>query len=128
MVFSAFVGICPELFRGSFSSSRRRSAARPRRRGIYENGGASGTNITLIVTRSPGSGVSAVQFGTFNLTATAGQDYIATNGVLSFVDGETFKVINIGIIDDLLTEPSELNVRLSVLAECGYDLTPLVRG
>src|SRR5690349_1056429 len=31
-------------------------------------------------------------------------------------------------LNELLTEPSELSVRLSVRPVCGYDLTPLVRG
>ncbi|HMJ90265.1 MAG TPA: Calx-beta domain-containing protein, partial [Candidatus Acidoferrum sp.] len=73
----------------------------------YEAGGVAGTNISIIVTRTPASGVASVEYTTFEGSAFAGQDYIATNGTLDFADGETFKVINVPIIDDALTEPSE---------------------
>ncbi len=73
----------------------------------YEAGGVAGTNISVIVTRTPGSGAASVQYSTFDGSALSGADYIGTNDVLNFADGETFKLINVPIIDDLLTEPSE---------------------
>ena len=44
---------------------------------------------------------------TTNGTATDGLDYFGTNGVLSFLPGETVKNFNVFIIDDLLGEANE---------------------
>src|SRR5438552_14623535 len=70
---------------------------------VYENG----TNVSVVVTRVPATGAATVDFTTADGTATAGQDYQAVSGTLSFSDGETFKIITIPIIDDLLSEGTE---------------------
>ncbi len=48
-----------------------------------------------------------LEFATTNGTATAGSDYVATNGVLVFAPGETLKTIRVPIIADLLDETNE---------------------
>ncbi len=62
-----------------------------------------GTNIALTVVRdNPNTGPVTVSFASTNGTAIAGVDYIATNGILSFADGEAAKTIMVPIIDDLI--------------------------
>ena len=67
---------------------------------VYENGGAAGTNVTIIVTRAPATGNSSVNFSTVNGTATAGLDFIGTNFTVNFTNGESFQVISIPIIPE----------------------------
>ncbi len=77
---------------------------------VYENGFGAGTNLTVIVTRTPATGTSTVAFATADGTAFAGggsPDYVGTNGVLTFLEGESFQVINIPVLDDALTEIAE---------------------
>src|ERR1043166_5705374 len=67
---------------------------------------AGGALIT--VNRTPGSsGSASVQFFTTDITGTNGIDYISTNGVLVFGDGELTKTFTVPIIDDKLLEPEE---------------------
>jgi uncharacterized repeat protein (TIGR01451 family) len=66
------------------------------------------TNAVVTVLRTNGySGTVTVNYNTADGTAKAGQDYVATNGVLTFPDGESFRTIEIPILDDLLVEPLE---------------------
>jgi uncharacterized delta-60 repeat protein len=74
---------------------------------VYESGGALGTNITVIVTRTPATGTSSVSFASFDGSALAFQDYIPTNDILTFLEGESFKIISIPVIDDGVTEFAE---------------------
>ena len=47
-------------------------------------------------------------------TATAGTDYVARSGTLTFTDGQTTKTVNIAVKGDTTVEPNEkFNVRLS---------------
>src|SRR5262249_34525347 len=48
-----------------------------------------------------------VNFATANGTATAGSDYIATNGVLTFAPGSTNQSVIVKVIGDLLGESNE---------------------
>jgi hypothetical protein len=60
------------------------------------------------VTRTGGVLIPAtVRFSTVNVTATAGSDYVALSGVLSFAVGETAKPIFITLRDDATPEASE---------------------
>jgi parallel beta-helix repeat protein len=71
---------------------------------------------TLTVTRTGGTdGAAAVSFATSAGTAIAGQDFTATNGTLTWADGDGMaQTIIIPIVDDLVDEPSEtLTVALS---------------
>jgi uncharacterized repeat protein (TIGR01451 family) len=62
----------------------------------------------IIVNRLGGSaGTVTVDFMTANLTALAGSDYTATNGTLTFTNGETQKILAVSITDDLLSECNE---------------------
>jgi hypothetical protein len=55
-----------------------------------------------------------VQFATSDATATAGRDYTATTGTLTFGAGETSKAFTVPILADQIDEPNEtLTVTLS---------------
>lgn len=64
--------------------------------------------ITVTVNRTGGaaSGVS-VGFTTADGSATAGQDYVATSGVLTFDANVTSRTFEVTILDDLGDEPAE---------------------
>ena len=48
-----------------------------------------------------------VQYGTGNGTATAGSDYTATSGIITFAPGQTSKIITVPVNGDLLNEINE---------------------
>ncbi len=78
---------------------------------VDENAGT----VTVTVNRSGGlaSGVG-VNYATSNGTATAGSDYTATSGTLTFNGGETSKTFTVPITNDSLVEGNErFNVALS---------------
>ena len=63
---------------------------------------------TITVLRKGGTaGNLTVDYATIDGTATAGQDYTATSGTLTFSGGETSKSFQIPILDDAVTEPDE---------------------
>ncbi|MFM6879470.1 MAG: Calx-beta domain-containing protein, partial [Dolichospermum sp.] len=65
-------------------------------------------NVTYTVTLSSDStDTITVQYATSNNTATAGSDYTATNGTLTFAPGVTSQDIIIPILNDFLNEPQE---------------------
>ncbi len=51
--------------------------------------------------------IVSVDFATADGSATAGSDYVATNGTLIFAPGETNKTISVPVIGDLLPETDE---------------------
>jgi glucose/arabinose dehydrogenase len=64
--------------------------------------------VQVTVVRTGGSdGTVSLSYLTGNATATAGQDYSARSGVVTFQDGETEKSISIPIIDDSSIENDE---------------------
>lgn len=67
---------------------------------VYEGG----TNVSVIVTRTPPVGPATVEFMTQDGTAVMGADYAPTNGTLNFADGESFKLITVLILDDAVPE------------------------
>jgi disulfide oxidoreductase YuzD len=68
----------------------------------------SSANATFTVTLSTTSTLTVtVDYSTANGTATAGSDYQATSGTLTFAPGETTKSILVPIINDTMDEPSE---------------------
>ena len=78
---------------------------------VNENQGG----ITITITRTGGSnGSVSVNYATSNGSATAGTDYAATTGTLTFLTGETSKTFTIPIINDTLVENNEtVNLTLS---------------
>ncbi|HYE66306.1 MAG TPA: Calx-beta domain-containing protein, partial [Pyrinomonadaceae bacterium] len=77
---------------------------------VNENGGSA----VVAVLHTGGTGAFTVNYTTSNGTATAGSDYTATSGTLSFASGELSKTITVPITDDALNEGSEtINLTLS---------------
>jgi hypothetical protein len=71
-------------------------------------GDAGTVNLSFVVTLSAASGKSiTVDFATADGTATAGSDYDAASGALTFAPGETSKTITVTIRGDVLVEPDE---------------------
>jgi hypothetical protein len=72
---------------------------------VSEVGGAA----SLTVNRTVGSsGAVSVNYATVPGTALAGTDFVATNNVLNWADGETGpKTITVAILNDLAQEPDE---------------------
>jgi hypothetical protein len=80
-----------------------------------ENGGSSSlVNIQVRRTGYLIDSTSTVKYATSDGTATAGSDYVAQSGTLTFAPGESVKPLSISLIDDKLVEPDEtLNLALS---------------
>lgn len=71
-------------------------------------GDSGSTLATFTVTLSPASNQTiTVDYATANGTATAGSDYQATSGTLTFSPLETTKPINVAVNGDPLVEPDE---------------------
>lgn len=80
---------------------------------VSVNEGAGTVILTVNRTDGAASGVT-VNYATQNGTATAGQDYTTTNGVLSFGAGEASKPITVPITNDTSVEGNEtFSVNLS---------------
>jgi len=71
--------------------------------------GNSGTiTASFTVTLSPASGqMATVDYATADGTATAGSDYTAVTGTLTFNAGETQKAIAVPVLGDTVDEPNE---------------------
>src|SRR4029077_13507830 len=66
------------------------------------------TSATFTVTLSAAYDVPVtVNYSTANGTATAGSDYQATSGTLTFAPGETSKTVTVQVIGDRLAEANE---------------------
>ena len=64
--------------------------------------------LTLTISRTGGSSaIGTIDFVTSNLTATAGLDYVATNGTLTFFAGVTNLTVTLAILPDKLVEGNE---------------------
>lgn len=67
-----------------------------------------GGALVFTVTKNGSTYLStSVSYATANGTATAGSDYTATSGTLTFAGGETSKTVSVATIDDLATESPE---------------------
>lgn len=70
--------------------------------------GESGPSVSVTVLRINGSnGVATVNYTTTNVTASAGIDYIATGGTLTFANGETIKSFTVPVLEDSIVEGDE---------------------
>src|SRR6266480_4102615 len=66
------------------------------------------TNAIFTVTLSPtAAGTVTVNFATANNTATAGSDYVANSGSLTFLSGESTKTVTVQVNGDTASEPNE---------------------
>jgi hypothetical protein len=72
---------------------------------VAENEGAQ--TLTVVRGNDANLGPITVNYATGNLIATAGLDYVATNGTLSFAQGEMVKTITLPILYDTLPEADE---------------------
>lgn len=74
--------------------------------GAEEGGGS----VTLPVLRNArgATGPTSVQFTTTNATATAGSDYVATSGTLTFAPDEDVKFITVPLLNDNVSEGTEI--------------------
>jgi subtilisin family serine protease len=73
---------------------------------VEGNTGTKGLAFTVRLTAAATSNVT-VNWATGNGTATAGSDYVAGQGLLSFAPGETTKVITVDILGDTAVEANE---------------------
>lgn len=72
-------------------------------------GNSGSTTLTFTVTRDGNvTGATTVDYTTADLTATAGSDYTAASGTLSFAAGESAKQIDVTILGDTTIEPNEV--------------------
>ncbi|QEH35011.1 Calx-beta domain protein [Aquisphaera giovannonii] len=71
-------------------------------------GNSGSTAAEFIVSLSAASGKTiTVAYATSNGTATAGSDYTAASGTLTFAPGETSKAISVAVLGDTLAEADE---------------------
>jgi probable HAF family extracellular repeat protein len=73
---------------------------------IEGNSGSVAANFTVNLSAASSAAVT-VQFTTVDGTATAGSDYQATSGTLTFGPGETSKSVTVSVIGDRLAEANE---------------------
>jgi hypothetical protein len=79
------------------------------------NAAQSDASITIVVTRTGNLNQSAsVQYATSDGTATAGQDYLATEGILHFAPGEITKTFKISLLDDHTVGGANETVQLTL--------------
>jgi len=87
--------------------------------GVDEGAGV----IRFVVLRSGDTSVSGtVTYTTQNGSASAGSDYTATSGTVTFAIGETFKIITVNIADDATLETNE-TVNLQLTAATNGNIT-----
>jgi hypothetical protein len=71
-------------------------------------GSAGITNVQLAVSLpSPASVATTVSYATADLSASAGTDYVATSGTLTFQPGILAQIVNVAVNGDVLNEPDE---------------------
>ena len=79
--------------------------------------------IDFVVTLNPaGEANITVDYATSNGTASAGSDYTATSGTLTFTAGETSKTVTVAIIDDS-TEESDETLTLTLSNASGAEIS-----
>ena len=63
--------------------------------------------VFRVMLESASSGTVTVNYATADGTATAGEDYTATSGTLTFAPGETEKTVSVAIVDDTVEDSGE---------------------
>jgi flagellar biosynthesis protein FliQ len=75
---------------------------------LAEGGAGATTNAVFTVTVTGATALPAtVNFATADGSATAGSDYTAVSGVLTFAPGVTTQLITVPVLGDTLSEPNE---------------------
>ncbi|MFN4257861.1 MAG: cellulose binding domain-containing protein [Gemmataceae bacterium] len=74
---------------------------------VLEGDSGTTTATFTVFLSTPATELVTVQYATMNGTATAGSDYLATNGTLTFAPGETQKSIHVTVLGDTIVEPDE---------------------
>ena len=74
---------------------------------ITEGSGGGTVTATATVTLTASASTVTVDWGTVDGTATAGSDYTAASGSLTFAPGETSKTIDVTIASDAVWEANE---------------------
>lgn len=89
--------------------------------------GNSGSTLATFTVRlsTPSATPVTVNFATANGTATAGSDYVARTGTLTFAPGITSQAVNISITGDTLAEPDETFL-VNLSAPTGATLVPII--
>ncbi|MCC8432068.1 cellulase family glycosylhydrolase [Reyranella aquatilis] len=82
--------------------------------------GTSEMSFTVTLSSATSSPVT-VGYATSNVTAKAGQDYVAQSGVLTFAAGETSKVIRVQVTGDTAVEANE-TLRVTLASPTGATL------
>jgi hypothetical protein len=82
---------------------------------VSVNEGAGTMTFTVTLSAASGQTVTVGFATTVGGTATAGSDYTATGGLLTFAPNQTSQTITVAIADDALTEASE-TINVSLLA------------
>ena len=78
--------------------------------------------LDFVVTLDPAAAAAAtVDYATADGTATAGSDYTATSGTLTFQPGETSKTVSVPITDDAVDDGGE-TLTLTLSSASGADL------
>ncbi len=70
------------------------------------NSGSASMGFTVTLSKASTTTVT-LNYTTANGTATAGQDYTAGSGTVTFAPGVTSQVINVGVLGDMAVEPTE---------------------
>lgn len=73
---------------------------------VEGNSGQRSVEVMVIISPPP-AGPVTVAYRTRNKTATAGEDYVAANGTITFAPGEMMKRIAITVTGDSVCEPDE---------------------
>lgn len=80
---------------------------------VEGNTGSKSATVTITLSKAASSPIT-VNYGTFDGTARAGEDYVSGSGTVSFAAGETSKSVNITINGDTTYEADEtFQVRLT---------------
>jgi Ca2+-binding RTX toxin-like protein len=74
---------------------------------VAEGNGGTSTLAFTVALNAASSGTVTIDYATADGTATAGSDYTATSGTLTFAPGETSKTVNVSVLGDTIIEANE---------------------